>query len=435
MNSKSDPAMQNPAAQPESRSSALPFVRHPETHSPEVRGASDAPIHPRSNRILHFNERTGLLCCEAGVTIEELLNAFGLQGWFPIVHPETQSMTVGEAVAFDVSGYNQYRDGSFGRYVRRLSVALASGETVLCSREQHSDLFWATVGGMGLTGTLVEIELFLRPVETAYCKTLTLKTRDLLETLALFEKRTSYCQYAVAWVDCLASGDFLGRSLLTLGNDATVEELHRRQRVRPFALETHRQSVPFALPSGGWNRYAAGLWNELHYYRQRAPQTEAIFNFNSFFYANDASGHQRDGNSELIRYQCAIPTSVSREGLTCILKFLGSKGNAPASAVLQRVQKGEGWLSSPMPGYSLTMDVSLSAETGDLLAQLDRIVLEYGGCVKLTEDSRLHPAVLRRMYPNFDRWLQVKSLVDPDHHYPALSEGLHFPSVWGAMAA
>jgi FAD/FMN-containing dehydrogenase len=241
----------------------------------------------------------------------------------------------------------------------------------------------------------------------------------------------------MAWIDCLASGDFLGRSLLTLGNDATLEDLNPSQRVRPLEMEPRRHlRVPFDVPLGMLNRYTAGLANELYYHRQRSPQVETIVDYNSFFYSQDSNKNESKGG--FLRYELAIPTSVSREGLTCILKFLGSKGSRPVSAVLKRLGDGdgEGGLSFPIPGYSLALDIPMQPEIEVFLSQLDRIVLEYGGRVYLTEDSRLHPQVFRQMYPGYDRWLSVKSQVDPQNRISsALSDRLQIEPEWEVQAA
>ncbi|MGB5897000.1 MAG: FAD-binding protein [Geitlerinemataceae cyanobacterium] len=418
----------------------LPFTRAPNTSQTDRgsgRSEGNAGLGKRSTQILDFNEKTGLLCCGAQVTIEKIVRVFSTRGWFPTITPDTQFITVGDAVAFDVRGNNHHQEGSFSRCVRRLTLVLASGETVSCSREKHSDLFWATVGGMGLTGTLIDVEFFLRPIETAYCKTVTLKTRDLLDTLAQLEKHAPQYQYAVAWMDCLASGDFLGRSLLTLGNDATLEDLNPSQRVRPLEMEPqHGFRVPFDVPLAVLNRYTAGLANEIYYHRQRSSQVETIVDYNSFFYPQDSNGN--DGKRGFVRYELAIPTSVSREGLTCILKFLGSKGKGcnPVSAVLKRLGDGEGGLSLPVPGYSLALDIPMQPEIEVFLSQLDRIVLEYGGRVYLTPDSRLHPQVFRQMYPGYDRWLSVKSQVDPQNRFrSALSDRLQIEPTGKVRAA
>jgi decaprenylphospho-beta-D-ribofuranose 2-oxidase len=455
MSSKFDPAMQrslfgqvgrpvrNRAQHPESishKSSLTPVSQDPfrvergsgrNQNNPELNSGSDPILGKQLDRILNFNERTGLLTCGAGVTLEKIVQVFGPQGWFPIVTPETKFVTVGDAVAFDVHGHNHHRDGSFCHYVRRLTLVLAGGETLSCSREKHSDLFWATIGGMGLTGTIVNVEFFLRPMETEYCKTLTLKTRDLLDTLALFEKHAPHYQYATAWIDCLASADFLGRSLLTLGNDATLDDLNGSQRLRPLEISPRRR---LRVPSGIRNRYTAGLWNELYYHHQPSPQVETIVDYDSFFHPLDSTGN--DGKRRVLGYQFVLPTPVSRQGLTCILKFFSSKGIGPFSAVLKRLGEGEGWLSLAVPGYSLAMDIPMQPGIGEFLSHLDRIILAYGGRVHLAENVRLRPEVVRKMYPNYDRWLTVKSQVDPKNCFDsALSECSQLESRWESWAA
>jgi len=383
----------------------------------------------RLNRMLEFNDRTGLLCCEAGVTIEDILQTFVPRGWFPTVTPGTKFVTVGGAVAADVHGKNHHRDGSFCRYVRRLTLILASGETVSCSRVENSDLFWATVGGMGLTGIIVEVEFFLRPIATAYYKTLNLKARNLQETLDLFDRYEPEYQYSVAWIDCLASGDSMGRCLLTLGNDATVGDLNRQQQERPLEIKPRRRlRVPFDFPSGLLNRYTVRLFNYFYYHRQRSAKVEKIVDYDSFFYPLDSiwDWNRIYGKRGFVQYQFAIPSAVSREGLTQILTLLSSKGCGSFLAVLKRLGAQEGWLSFPMPGYTLALDIPIRPGIWEFLEQLDRLVLDCGGRIYLAKDARMRPEVFRQMYPEFDRWLAVKSRIDPQNRFrSALSERLH----------
>ena len=223
------------------------------------RGYGDLAVSPNGttvltkclNRMLSFDDKTGILLAEPGVTLAEILDVFVPRGWFLPVTPGTKYTTIGGAVACDVHGKNHHCDGSFSNFVNKLTLVLASAERVSCSRDSNPDLYWATLGGLGLTGVIVEIELQLIPVETAYINMFCLKSKNLDETLALFDKYESQHQYSVAWVDCLASKNSLGRSILFFGNHARLSELPKSLKGHPLYINKKRQlKVPFEFPSG-----------------------------------------------------------------------------------------------------------------------------------------------------------------------------------------
>ncbi|HEY9844609.1 MAG TPA: FAD-binding oxidoreductase, partial [Candidatus Caenarcaniphilales bacterium] len=231
------PVVKSYLQRPEKVSSFTKTIEELKDRTVLARGAGrsygDAALNPeghtilteRLNRMLAFNEQTGILYCEAGVTIAEILEVFVPRGWFPWITPGTKFVTLGGAVAFDVHGKNHHQDGSFSRCVHQLKLMLASGETLCCSRHENSAVFWATVGGMGLTGIITEVELALRPIQTAYVNCHNIRAKNLDEALALFEQYEPQYQYSVAWIDCLASGRELGRSILMFGNHAAIADL------------------------------------------------------------------------------------------------------------------------------------------------------------------------------------------------------------------
>lgn len=387
----------------------------------------------RLNRMLAFDEQTGLLRCEAGVTMKEILETFVPRGWFPAVIPGTKFVTVGGAVAFDVHGKNHHLDGSFSRHLHSLKLILASGETRQCSPQENSDLFWATVGGMGLTGIITEVELFLRPIQTAYIKTHNIKANNLDEALAIFEKFEPQYQYSVAWIDCLAAGKSLGRSILMFGNHAVLEDLPLKQQAKPLQLKPKRNfQVFFDLPGGMLNRYTMSAFNGLYYAKLRSRQVRSISDYDSFFYPLDFlwDWNRLYGKRGFVQYQCVLPTEVSREALTRILQLCSQKGWGSFLAVLKRLGPQEGWLSFPMPGYTLALDMPVKPGLWEFLNQLDELVIQYGGRVYLAKDARLSPEAFRAMYPKFPQWLEVKSRVDPHNRFSsALSQRLQIEPV------
>ena len=387
----------------------------------------------RLNRVLAFNEETGLLCCEAGVTLKEILEVFVPRGWFPVVTPGTKFITVGGAVAFDVHGKNHHQDGSFSRYVHSLKLMLASGEAVQCSPQENSDLFWATVGGMGLTGIITEVEFALRPIQTAYINSHNIKAKNLDDAFALFEQFEPQYQYSVAWIDCLVAGNSLGRSILMFGNHAALEDLPLKQQAKPLQLKPKRNfKVSFDLPAGMLNRYTMGVFNGLYYAKQRSRQVRSISDYDSFFYPLDFlwDWNRLYGKRGFVQYQCVLPTEASREALTRILQLCSQKGWGSFLAVLKRLGAQEGWLSFPMPGYTLALDMPVKPGLWEFLDQLDELVIQYGGRVYLAKDARLSAAAFRAMYPKFPQWLEVKSRVDPHNRFSsALSRRLQIEPV------
>ena len=382
----------------------------------------------RLNRMIAFNAKTGILRCEAGVTFHDILEVFVPRGWFPAVTPGTKFVTMGGAAAFDVHGKNHHRNGSFSNFIESLTVLLASGEMVRCSRTQYSDLFWATIGGMGLTGVITEMEVVLRPIETAYIKALTIKAKSLDEAFALFDEHEPRYQYSVAWIDCLAGGASLGRSVVMFGNHASPADLPHRMQAEPFRTRRKIQMrVPFDLPSFVLNRHTASAFNALYYKIQADGQEDSIDDFNSFFYPLDGllEWNRVYGPRGFVQYQCVFPPDVSREALVRLLEMCSKKGLGSFLAVLKRFGRQDGWMQFPMPGYTLAMDIPMRPTLLPVLDEMDQLVLQYGGRVYLAKDARMSPESFRAMYPGYPKWLEFKARVDPSGIFSsALSERL-----------
>ena len=380
------------------------------------------------NSVLAFDEETGLLRCESGMTLKEIIEVFVPRGWFPAVTPGTKFVTVGGAVAFDVHGKNHHQDGSFARYISSLKLILASGETVRCCPHENTDLFWATVGGMGLTGFITEVEFFLRPIQTAYINSHNIKAKNLDDAFALFEEFEPQYQYSVAWIDCLASGNSLGRSILMFGNHASLKDLSSKQQLEPLNIKPKsRFKVPFDLPSGLLNRYTIGAFNQLYYAKQRSRVARSIVDYDSFFYPLDFlwDWNRFYGKQGFVQYQCVLPPEVSREGLIEILQLCNQEGWGSFLAVLKRFGPQEGLLSFPFPGYTLTLDMPVKRGLWEFLDRLDQLLVQYGGRVYLAKDARLSSEAFRIMYPNYPQWLEIKSRVDPHNRFSSeMSERL-----------
>ena len=394
-----------------------------------LNSAGSTILTERVNRMLGFDPQTGILRCEAGVTMKEILETFVPRGWFPNVIPGTKFVTLGGAVAFDVHGKNHHRDGAFSRYLRSIKLLLASGECVQCSRQENSDLFWATVGGMGLTGIITEVELTLKPIQTAYISSHNIKANNLDEAFELFEQYEPQYQYSVAWIDCLAAGKALGRSILMFGNHAPLDSLSPQQRANPLEIKSKRTiKVPFDFPAGLLNKYTMSAFNTLYFAKQRSRQTQGLVDYDSFFYPLDSiwDWNRLYGKKGFVQYQCVFPFETSRAALTRMLQLCSQAGLGSFLAVLKRLGPQDGWLSFPMPGYTLALDIPVKPGIEKVLGQLDSLVVQSGGRVYLAKDARLGADAFRAMYPDFSKWLTVKSRVDPSNRFSSvLSERLN----------
>ncbi len=380
----------------------------------------------RLNRLLAFDDATGLLTAEAGLTLDDLLSLMVPRGWFPPVTPGTRFVTLGGMVAADVHGKNHHVDGSFGNHVTCLELLLSDGQVVSCAATENAELFFATIGGMGLTGVILTVTLRLRRIETPWILQETIRCGDLDETMGCFVDSASWT-YSVAWIDCLATGTHRGRSLLYRGEHALRDSLPDRLRCSVIQVpETRRLRVPYDLPSWTLNGWTIRAFNEVYFRRSRLGQR--LVDYETFFYPLDAilEWNRIYGARGFVQYQCVMPDSTSRQGLLSLLEVISTARAGSFLAVLKQFgQQGPGLLSFPMPGYTLALDFSATAATFSLLLHLDRIVTECGGRLYLAKDARMGAELMRRSYPGFERFRAIRQLHDPQrHHRSFLSERL-----------
>jgi FAD/FMN-containing dehydrogenase len=383
------------------------------------------------NRFMAFDSETGLLRLEPGVTIAEILQTFIPKGWFSPVVPGTKFVTVGGAIAADIHGKNHHRDGSFSNFVTRFWLLTAAGEIIECSRIQNADIFWATIGGMGLTGIIVEAELTLSPIESSYISYKSIRADNLTELMGLFDQHEERHHYSVAWIDCLAQKNSLGRGVLLLGDHAKLTDLPEQLKNHPLTLKPDKQvTVPFDMPSSLLNRYTMSTFNSL-FYAVKTNQ-EKIADYDSYFFPLDAIGswNRMYGKAGFIQYQCVIPPAASKQALTEILNACSQKGWGSFLAVLKRFGSktcpSNTSLSFPIAGYTLTLDFPVKASLIEFTRKLDELVISHGGRVYLAKDACLTPETFRTMYnANFENWRQIKHKIDPDNVFrSALSQRL-----------
>jgi decaprenylphospho-beta-D-ribofuranose 2-oxidase len=379
----------------------------------------------RLNRFLDFDPEKGIVRCEAGVTIEDLLRHLLPRGFFPPVTPGTKYVTLGGALACDVHGKSHHKDGSFSRHVTQFTLLTASGELVPCSREKNADLFWATMGGMGLTGIFTDVSFRMQPVESGFVRVDYERAPNLDRALELFETTDQQYTHSVAWIDCLKRGGSMGRSILMRGNWAARSDLPAR--IQSHALDMNGKgalNVPFDAPRLLLNPLGIRVFNSLFYHRHRTRRGMLV-SYEPFFYPLDRIGHWNRlyGRRGFLQYQCLLPHGTAREGIIRLLELLTREGHASFLAVLKRFGDHDPrqLLSFPRPGYTLAVDLPRDGDRQDqLLRALDDVVLKAGGRVYLAKDARMDAASFRAMYPEWPRWLEIKRRVDPEHRFSSV---------------
>lgn len=352
----------------------------------------------RFNRMLAFDGDTGVLIVESGVLLADVINAFLLRGWFPYVTPGTKFVTLGGMVAADVHGKNHHGEGSFGRYIEWLDVLDGQGKLRRCSRHEDTELFAWTIGGMGLTGVILRVAFRLRKIESAWIRQTTLPAKDLETVMAMFEEHAS-ATYSVAWIDCLHGGKGLGRSSLMLGEHAKLDELDQSRHVEPFRTPRSRTlRVPFDAPGFLLNPLSVRAFNALYYHRAATSAGEALVGWDSYFYPLDTltDWNRIYGRRGFAQFQCVIPTSSAKSGLTELLKEISASGQGSFLAVLKRMGEEEGPISFPREGYTLALDFPISRRTLALMDRLDAIALDHGGRFYLAKDARMSPETFAR---------------------------------------
>lgn len=395
------------------------------------RSYGDASLNPaatlstlRLDRLLAFDPVDGLLTAEAGLLLSDLLAIFVPRGWFPPVTPGTRFVTLGGMLAADVHGKNHHVDGSFGDHVQQFDLLCGDGAVRRCSRTQNADLFHATIGAMGLTGTILTVTLSLRRIETPWILQETVRCRDLDETLAAFEAAESSL-YSVAWIDCLAKGSARGRALLFRGEHAAMAAIPAGLRaVRPDARPP-RLRVPIDMPGWLLNGYTVQAFNAL-YYRLGRPG-HALVDYQRFFYPLDAIGdwNRFYGRRGFLQYQCVVPQMGGRDAVLRLLDQIAEFGAGSFLAVLKQFGPGgrlgpAGPLSFPMAGYTLAVDFPVTAAAYALMQQMDRVVADTGGRLYLAKDARMDPHMMSVSYPDLDRFRSICAKVDPDRRYRSL---------------
>lgn len=357
--------------------------------------ATYIPMRTRE-RMLAFDEQAGLLTCEAGVLLSEVIAAFLPKGWFLRITPGTKFITVGGAIASDVHGKNHHVAGCFSECVHSMSVLLPSGEIQSCVK--GDELFHATCGGMGLTGVILDARIALCKVSSKNIEQRTIKTRSLRETFEAFEQYAAL-PYSVAWIDCMAKGDKIGKGLLKVGDFATDDDL----------TYTVKDSISVCcdFPSWALNKYSISTFNRLYYHQAPVGESRQRISLDDFFYPLDSitNWNRLYGKAGFTQYQFVLPKDESFAGLNDILKSISQTGKGSFLAVLKLFGKdNENYLSFPMEGYSLALDFKIEKGIFTLLDSLDQKVLRYGGRIYLAKDVRVGKEAFEQGYPHIEKF-------------------------------
>jgi decaprenylphospho-beta-D-ribofuranose 2-oxidase len=366
------------------------------------------------NRFCSFNESAGLLTVESGVLLADIIAVFLPRGFFPPVVPGTKFVTVGGMVAADIHGKNHHGAGSFGDHVESLILALPDGKVVTCSPEEYPDLFTATIGGMGLTGAILQATFKLLRIETAWIKQKTIVAQDLAAAIALLSQHDD-APYTIAWIDCLASGAALGRSLIYLGEHAShadVESLATdAQRTAP-KTNAKPLAVPIDLPRFTLNRWTVAAFNEL-YFRKGAAGAGPPFlsRIDPFFFPLDGvvDWNRIYGRRGFLQHQSVVPVEHAHAAIGEILTRIAKRGNASFLAVLKKFgPSSKGLMSFPRPGFTLALDLAMDRGIFDFLDEIDSLVVAAGGRIYLAKDGRQSKTTFAAGYPDLNRFCEIR---------------------------
>jgi len=364
-------------------------------------------------RIVEFDAQTGVLTCEAGVLLSEILAYCIPQGWFPMVTPGTQFVTVGGAIANDVHGKNHHRAGSFGNHVLAFELFRSDGTFMVCSPAQNPEWFAATIGGLGLTGVITKATLQMRRVAGPYVESETIRFHSLEEFFELSVASEAEYEYTVAWIDCAFADKRLGRGLFNRGNHAASAT---SSAVADVSHQKSRElRVPFSPPISLVNALTLKAFNTVYFHRQRGDRARMVQHYRPFFYPLDAvlRWNLIYGPKGFHQYQCVVADATALDSVRRLLETIAASGMGSFLAVLKQfgAPPSRGLLSFPQPGTTLALDFpNRGPRLHQLFEALDRIVMEAGGRLYPAKDGRMGPHIFKSGYP---RWREFADYVDP----------------------
>lgn len=360
------------------------------------------------NKFISFDGEKGIIRCEAGVTLAQVLDFTLPKGWFLAATPGTKFCSVGGAIANDVHGKNHHRGGTFGCHVTQFELVRSNGERLICSPEQNKELFSATIGGLGLTGLITWTEFRLKPSPSEFFEVDSIKFDNVEEFFDITGEADEKYEYTVSWVDCTATGASLGRGIFTGGNHAHPKDHELPEPPRP-------EPKPFPFDAPFINPLTVGAFNILYFNKQLMPSEFSVQHYDSFFYPLDGvlNWNRAYGKNGFLQYQFVIPFDNALAMIKRMLRMIAASGLSSFLTVLKSFGdvQSPGMLSFPRPGITMAIDFRMDGErTLRFLESLDEVVREAGGALYPAKDARMSPADFRRAYPN---WKEFAQYIDP----------------------
>ena len=355
---------------------------------------------------IEFDQELGIVQVSAATQIGDLIDYILPFGWFPPVVPGTKFVTIGGAIAADIHGKNHHIDGCFSQHVLSFNLMLADGDIIHCSKSNTPELFKATCGGMGLTGIILNAKIKMMSVQSNIVEQISYKAKNINQIFSLFQKNDSK-RYSVAWIDCTAKENKLGRGILITGD--FIEQEYQSEINRP---KKPGISIPFFLPSWIINKFSLKIFNTLYYNVSGLKEKKKInIDYNDFFFPLDTLHHWNRlyGRKGFLQYQFVLPLKYSFTGIQKILVKISQSGQGSPLAVLKLFgPENKNYLSFPMKGYTLALDFKNQPSVFPLLNELDKIVLEYKGRVYLAKDARINKANFESGYGRINNFRKLR---------------------------
>lgn len=363
------------------------------------------------NHIITFNKETGVFKAEAGIQFKDIINFTLPKGWFLPVTPGTKLVSLAGAVANDVHGKNHHAAGTFGNFVKSFELLRSNGERLICSKDSNQDLFKATIGGLGLTGTIIWVEFQLEKMESPYVYAESIKYRGLDDFFDINIESEKEFPFTVSWVDCTASGKKLGRGLYNRARNA----LKAKDKIPNKFPEKGMKPFPIDYPL--INELSVNLFNRAFYNKQLVKHKKGIVHYDPFYYPLDGfdGWNKAYGKNGFLQYQFVVPFDGGKELIRRILSDIQKSKLSSFLVVLKTFGdiKSPGMLSFPEPGYTLALDFRMvGKKTLQLLDKLDKYVIKAGGKLYPAKDARMKAEHFKMFYPN---WKEFSEFIDPKH--------------------
>jgi decaprenylphospho-beta-D-ribofuranose 2-oxidase len=370
----------------------------------------------RMSGLLSLDLDRGVVRASAGTSIDALLKWLVPLGWFVPVTPGTRFVTVGGAIGSDIHGKGHHTDGTWGAHVHALTIQMATGEVRTLTPTDTPDEFWATVGGLGLTGIVLDATFDLVPIETSLMSVHTERARDLDDLMAKMAEGDDAHRYSVAWLDILARGGSLGRGVLGRGDHARLDELPEKKRARALDYRADmRLAAPPWIPNGLVNPLSVSAFNEV-WFRKAPVSHHGLESIPTFWHPLDgvARWNRAYGSRGFLQYQFVVPFSEGEVVRTAVERLSAARTASFLTVLKTFGPSNPGPLSFPSSGWTLAIDAPVAdASLAPLLDGLDELVIEAGGSVYLAKDSRLRPELVPALYPRLDEWREVRERMDP----------------------